>query len=256
MTIGAIVRVLCAAGLRALLGGAIFVSAMLAVTATVVELWVDLWGRPRWYWNYHIVPTLIVAGLLAVGFASMRLVEPLAQRIRPGQSYPRKLLAGLAVGLGVFVLTVAFLAESYYALGMIEKGSVKGGLDRIAKGDWWDSWTSSFYAYRLTRPKPDHLLGLALPFALAGFARARKLPLGEQLAISLVFMAFWFGTTFVYWTTYGDQLELASWVVFWLEGASIPLLARWGDRLEARLLPEPPAEDGPADVSSSPPARN
>ncbi len=237
-TLRAIGRIAFAAALRALFAVLVLELAMLAVTVVVLLAKNDPYsyrftGR---YWKRSVVPTLLAQGVLAVGFASMRVVEPLAARLRPDASYPRKLAAGIAVGLGVLVLTSGFLVEIYYVLGMLERTSIEGGLSRIGAGDWFSSRYSG--SYRPTDMSPETLVGFAAPFALAGFARARKLPLREQVALVGVFMLLWFGTRLVFSVAYGDSLFLASWIVFWLSATSAPRLARGGDALEERWMPD------------------
>jgi hypothetical protein len=180
--------------------------------------------------------------LLAASFASMRAVEAVAARIRPEASYARKLLAGLAVGLGVFVLVSALLFECWYVAGMFQKGNVEGGLAGVADARWFTTNSSSTTAiYSLERAKAESLPALALPFGIAAFARARRLPLREQVGLVGAFMVLWYGPALVYCSmaeSYHGKYELAVWVLAWVSNTTVPLHARLGDDLEEKLLPE------------------
>ena len=237
-----IARVALGASLRALLALLLFELAMIAVLAFVPLVWpLSNNSRPR-IWTVYWVPSLAMEGLLALGVGALRLVEVLASYLPPSASYPRKIVFGGVVGGGVFVLMCGFLFQLYYVIGLAETGSIHGAFQRIAFADWFSGRASSHYG--LGDVHMGTLVGLAVPFALCAFGRARRLPILEQTALVGAFILLLHSPAFVFWTTmvndYGwwsswdPQLELGAWIVIWLTSTSVPLVARLGDALDDR----------------------
>ncbi len=243
-----IARVALGAGLRVVLALLLFELAMVAVLAFVPLVWPLSYNfRSSRIWTDCCVASLAMEGLLALGVGALRLVEVLASYLRPSASYMRKVVFGGVVGGGVFVLMCGFLFQLYYVIGLAETGSIQGAFQRIAFADWFKGGASSHYG--LEDVRMGTLVGLAVPFALCAFGRARELPILEQTALAGAFVLLLHSPTFVFWGTMGhnysgfawsgwsfsnSQLELGAWIVIWLTSTSVPLVARLGDAVDER----------------------
>ncbi len=231
-----IARALFGALLRFLACGLILDVVISATEIGVALVW-DPYDFPpsRWVVRSYYVPALVMESLVAVSLGSLRLAEAIGERVRPDASYARKLAMGCLVAATAAVVTGAAVFQVHYLLGLYETGSIVGAFKRIAQAEWTGG-SSSYYMRRTSFGAM--IAQLTLPIALTGFARARKLPLVEQVVLVALFVAVLFSPTFVFfWTFGGDMPEAAPWIVVCASYAVMPLLARLGDRLEARLTP-------------------
>jgi hypothetical protein len=199
------------------------------------ETWDDPWIPNRWYFESHCLPGLITIAIFAFGLGSLRLAEGMSPRIRPDATYGRKLLMGVIGAVVAALVTCGVLFQFYYVKGIFETGTFEGAFARIARADWFSRGGS--YEDRMRDPSLYMIVDLVAPFALTAFARARGLSLPGQVLFAGAFLVLLYARTFAFWTAYGGARNTGPWIVLWLACLAVPLLARLGDRLEARLTP-------------------
>jgi hypothetical protein len=221
---------------RALLGAVVF-GAICCATAEVLyqKNVLPWWTGPSA--ARHLNPAygdeVALAAILAIASGILRPIELLARFLKPEASYPRKLAMGLVVAVASTIAAAALLYQLQYARGILTGGTVEAGLHGIASANGL-----------LGHRDPKELLGIALAFGIAGFGRARGLPLWEQVALLAPFALLYLAPTLVYegivvsgGSGWGHDEELALWVTAWLSAVLLPGVAALGDRLERRFLP-------------------